>query len=186
MNDVSPSRACANRAGMNRSRILSLWLPRLSTDRLVRAGKAQPDQAFAVFSRTANALRLTAVSEAAAALGIRRGQSLADARGGVPGLGVHEADPAADQAFLDAIADWSDRYTPLISMDAPDGLFLDISGCTHLFAKPVNKDVGGNGQDSDDGEARLVADLLRHLTRRGISACAAVAATPGSARTGRA
>ena len=126
-------------------------------------------------------MRLTAVSEAAAALGIRRGQSLADARGGVPGLDVHEADPAADQAFLDAIADWSDRYTPLISMDAPDGLFLDISGCTHLFAKPVNKDVGGNGQDNDDGEARLVADLLRHLTRRGISACAAVAATPGAA-----
>lgn len=181
MNDVLPSRASGNGVRGNKTRIMSLWLPRLSTDRLVRTGKAQPDKAFAVFSRTANALRLSAVSEAAAALGVRRGQSLADARGAVPGLDVHEADPSADGAFLDAIADWGDRYTPLISLDVPDGLFLDISGCTHLFAKPGGIGSDGAGTEYGCGEARLVADLLLHLTRRGISARAAVAATPGAA-----
>ncbi len=115
----------------------------------------------------------------AEALGVRPGQSLADARGAVPGLDVHEADRSADRAFLEAIADWSDRYTPLVSLDDPDGLFLDISGCTHLFTGPGGPD--GTGEDGDDGEARLVADMLERLARQGISACAAIAATPGAA-----
>ena len=162
-----------NRVAQEKTRILSLWLPRLSTDRLIRAGKALPERPFAVFERVRNALRLNAVSAAAEALGVRPGQSLANARGALPGLDVHEADEPANRAFLEAIADWSDRYTPLVSLDDPDGLFLDISGCAHLLAGP-----GGKG---GDGEARLVADLLQRLTQQGISVRAAIAATPGAA-----
>ena len=67
-----------NRVAQEKTRILSLWLPRLSTDRLIRAGKALPERPFAVFERVRNALRLNAVSAAAEALGVRPGQSLAD------------------------------------------------------------------------------------------------------------
>jgi len=169
--------------GRGGARILSLWLPRLSTDRLIRTGKAQPERPFAIFARSKNALRLTAVSAAAERLGVRPGQSLADARGAVPDLDVHEADEEADLAFLTAIAEWCDRYTPLVSLDGADGLFLDISGCAHLFA----------ARGPDDGEARLRADLLQRLAaagghgrrdggpHNGLSARAAVAATPGAA-----
>ena len=31
------------------------------------------------------------------------------------------------------IADWCDRFTPLVALDPPHGLFLDITGCAHLF-----------------------------------------------------
>ena len=43
------------------------------------------------------------------------------------------ADPGADRALLDAVADWCDRYTPLVALDGDDGLMLDITGCAHLF-----------------------------------------------------
>ncbi len=150
---------------------------------MVRAGKAQPDRPFAVFGSIRNALRLTAVSAAAAILGVRPGQSLADARGAVPGLDVHEADDQADRDFLEVIANWCDRYTPLVSLDTaletgPDGLFLDISGCAHLFAGPGGP---GGADPARHGEMRLAADLQTRLTDRGIEARIAIAATPGAA-----
>ena len=46
---------------------------------------------------------------------------------------VFDADEAADAATLNAIADWCDRFTPLVALDPPHGLFLDITGCAHLF-----------------------------------------------------
>ena len=119
-----------------------------------------------------NALRVTAVDVLAERRGIRLGASLADARGAVPDLFVVEADEAADRALLEKLADWADRYTPLIALDPPDGLFLDISGCAHLFAR----------SDSDeDGEAALLADCLDRLARQGFAARGAVASTAGVA-----
>lgn len=106
-----------------------------------------------------------AADEAAEALGIRRGQGLADARAMVPQLAVDEADPAGDAALLAAVADWADRYTPLVGLDPPDGLFLDIAGCAHLFG----------------GEAALLADLLARLEAQGFAARAAIADTAGAA-----
>ena len=112
--------------------------------------------------------------------GLAAGMSLADARGAVPDLLVEEWDEAADAALLEAVADWCDRYTPLVALDPPHGLFLDISGCTHLFTS------GG----AEDGEAALLADCLDRLRRQGFEAHAAIASTPGTAwavaRTGAA
>ena len=91
------------------------------------------------------ALRLTAVNAVASALGLKPGMALADARAMHPRLKAVDADPLADRQFLEAIADWCDRYTPLVGLHPPDGLILDISGCAHLFG----------------GEARLCGDLVR-------------------------
>lgn len=111
------------------------------------------------------ALRLAAVNDAAAALGLAPGMALADARARHPDLAVAEADPAAERALLTAVADLSDRYTPLVALDPPDGLFLDVTGCAHLFG----------------GEAAMAADLCARLARFGLTARLAVAATPGAA-----
>ena len=46
---------------------------------------------------------------------------------------MYDADEAADTRTLDDIADWCDRFTPLVALDPPYGLFLDITGCAHLF-----------------------------------------------------
>ena len=90
---------------------------------------------------------------------------IADARAMYPNLPVVDADPEADRRFLEAIADWCDRYTPLVALDSPDGLFLDITGCAHLF----------------NGEATLARDLVARLTDQGLHARVAVADTVGGA-----
>jgi protein ImuB len=112
-----------------------------------------------------SALRLTAMNDAAARLGLEHGMALADARAMHPRLKAVDADPLADRRLLEAVADWCDRYTPLVGLAPPDGLILDISGCAHLFG----------------GEAQLCGDLVRRLHARGLAARAAVADTVGCA-----
>ena len=73
------------------------------------------------------------MDDAAARLGLEVGLPLANARAIYPQLRVFDADEAADARTLNAIADWCDRFTPLVALDSPHGLFLDITGCAHLF-----------------------------------------------------
>jgi protein ImuB len=105
------------------------------------------------------------MNHAAQRLGLRTHMPLADARAMHPGLAVAPADEAADRQTLENIADWCDRYTPLVGLDLPDGLMLDITGCAHLFG----------------GEAALGRDLLARLAAQGFHARAAVADTAGCA-----
>jgi protein ImuB len=105
------------------------------------------------------------MNDAAQRLGLRPGMPLADARAMFPGLAVAASEAAADRKLLDAVADWCDRYTPLIGLDAPDGLLLDITGCAHLFG----------------GESAMGRDLLARLAAEGLHARAAVADTAGCA-----
>jgi len=95
---------------------------------------------------------------------------LADARALVPGLGVWQADPAGDAKTLTRLAGWCARYTPWAAIEetAPSGtgsLWLDITGCAHLFG----------------GEHALLDDLIKRLGRFGFAAQAAIGDTPGSA-----
>jgi protein ImuB len=105
------------------------------------------------------------MNDAAQRLGLRTNMPLADARAMHPGLAVAPADEAADRQTLENIADWCDRYTPLVGLDLPDGLMLDITGCAHLFG----------------GEAALGRDLLARLATQGFHARAGVADTVGCA-----
>jgi protein ImuB len=146
------------------NRYLSLWLRCLSTDRL-RRKSAAPDDALVVAGLRDNALRIVALDDAAAALGLRHGMPLADARAMHPGLCVAEDDARADGELLASICDWCLRWTPLAALDPPDGIFLDISGCAHLFG----------------GEAGLLADVLHRFARIGFHARAAIADSAGAA-----
>ena len=111
------------------------------------------------------ARRITALNDEAARLGLRTGMPVADARAMYPALTVIDADEAADARLLEAIADWCDRYTPLVGLDAPDGLLLDIGGCAHLFG----------------GEEGLRDDLAARLARQGLHHRIAIADTVGCA-----
>ncbi len=86
-----------------------------------------------VTERIANALRLTAVDAWAAKLGLYPGMALTDARARVETLAVVEAAPQHDDALLNRLAHWCERYTPLVALDPPHGLMLDVTGCAHLF-----------------------------------------------------
>src|SRR4051812_31291387 len=145
-------------------RYLSVWLRRLSTDRVERRASA-PAETFVVVAPIKGAQRITAVTDGAAQLGLKIGMGLADARAMYPKLPVVEADFEADRGLLEAVADWCDRYTPLVGLDPPDGLVLDVTGCAHLFG----------------GEAALARDLFERLTRQGLRARVAIADTVGCA-----
>jgi len=137
------------------------------TDRLIRSGgsPAPADAPLVVVEPVKGALRLAGLNNAAARLGLKAGLALADARAMYPGIAIADADPDADRRMLIAIADWCDRYTPLVGLDPPDGLLLDITGCAHLFG----------------GEEALRRDIVARLAGQGFQARAAVADTVGCA-----
>ncbi len=120
-------------------------------------------------------MRVAAANRAAAVTGgIVPGLALADARTRLPDLRVVAAAPEDDRRALAALADGCGRYTPWTALDsgglgaalgADYGLWLDITGCAHLFG----------------GEAALLEALLRRLAGFGFAARAAVAETPGAA-----
>ncbi len=114
-------------------RVMSIWFPQLPLDRRIRRGDGRLDGPFAATQVIKNAPRLTHVTPAAFASGARAGQSLADARAICPDLMTESVNPAALNLLLRALWRWSDRLSPWAALDAPDGLFLDISGCAHLF-----------------------------------------------------
>jgi protein ImuB len=148
------------------ARWLSLHLPRLSTDRVRRSGGAPSDgRPFALYEKIGNAFTLTGLDEAAHQAGLRPGLPLADARALRPDLLAQEGDAAADAQALDDIAAWCDRFTPVVVLDPPDGLFLDVTGCAHLWG----------------GEAGLLKALKARLRAQGFNVRAAIAPSPGSA-----
>src|SRR6185437_2245443 len=120
-----------------------------------------------VIAKQNNALQIYAMDDAAARLGLEIGLPLANARAICPDIKVFDADPAADLKTLNDIADWCDRFTPLVALDPPHGLFLDITGCAHLFG----------------GEAALLQAICTALTRQGFAVSAAIAANSVCART---
>jgi protein ImuB len=168
-----------------RSRILSLWLPELATDRLLRHARRaggpdgrrdlgpalDPARPLATFAKAKGALRLEAVCGRARDAGLEPGMMLADARAMLPPLQVQAAAPEADARLLENLAAWCERYTPAVAIDrshahaAGGALWLDVTGCAHLFG----------------GEAALRADLVARLRRQGLAARAAIAGTPGAA-----
>ena len=159
--------------GKDGQRFLALWFPYLGTERiwrqrLGRAWRTVPAERrppLAVSRPEGGAWRIAALDEQAEACRLKRGMGLADARAMNPGLDIVEADPAADRRLLEGLADWCDRYTPLVALDGEDGLHLDITGCTHLFG----------------GEAALLETLRAGFTAQGFDVRAGLASTPGAA-----
>ncbi len=126
------------------------------------AAEAAP---LVVYGKRGNAELIVAVDDAAERHGLHTGLALAQARAMHPALEATPEDADADVQLLESIADWCLRYTPLVACDTPDGLLLDVTGCTHLY----------------HGEHELVADLSQRLTRAGFAYALAIADTIGAA-----
>ncbi len=90
----------------------------------------------------------------------------AHARALVTDLDVRDAEPENDRALLDRLALHAvGHWTPTASVAEPDGLWLDLTGTTHLFG----------------GEERFCRRLLHFLHRLGFTAAIAIAGAPGAA-----
>lgn len=150
-------------------RVISLWFPRFQTDRMRSSTHtaahpgADPASPFIAVEHVGGALRVSGVSAAAQEHGIDPGMTLADARALYPALTVAEADPVADLEALQGLAAWALHFTPWTALEGLDtaggaGLWLDISGCAHLFG----------------GEEALAETILSRLAGFGFGARAGI------------
>jgi protein ImuB len=157
-------------------RVISLWLPRFATDRIFRRAPDWRDRPLAISRAVGGRPLVVAVNRVAAGLGLAPGESVADARARVPELHVGASDATGDARALEALADWAQRYAPIVALDRQSatlsgglggdaGLWIDATGCAHLFG----------------GEEAMLLDLRHRLERLGFSARAAIAGSPGAA-----
>ena len=150
------------------TRVVSLFLPNWSTDRLRRkAGDAAPpaEAPLVLIGRDGNRRVVLAANAAAQAAGLRAGMPVTKAQVMVPGLIVQDADLDADAEALERLAVWLLRYAPIVAPDSPDGLIIDSTGADHLHG----------------GETVMLEGLIGRLAMSGIVSRGAIADTWGAA-----
>lgn len=142
-------------------------MPFLATDRLCRgAATGRPDKSRPLATVVPGGTRrLAAVNRAALDAGLRPGETVADAQARLPALCLATAEPAAEQALLEHLAEACLCYSPMAAAGDETNLWIDISGCAHLLG----------------GEIPLLRDLVRRLTRYGFTVRVAVADSAGAA-----
>ncbi|MEI4485262.1 DNA polymerase Y family protein [Frigidibacter sp. MR17.14] len=151
-------------SGGRSRRIVSIWFPRLPSDRVLRRWPAEPGP-FALIARAGNTDRLHCLNAPAEAAGLARGMAAADARALCPGLITRPAAPEAEARFLAMLARWATRWCPWVGLEAPDGIVLDLTGAAHLHG----------------GEAATLDRLRASLARGGITARLGLAGSRGAA-----
>ena len=161
-----------------RQRVLSVYLPRWSVDRLARLRrhrqrkhghkhKHKTKHAVLLVSLVAGHQVVARCCERAARSGVVEGLRLAEAYALLRGRKVHVAafDERGDLNALHALARWATKFSPVVEIDPPHGLLIGTHGCERLFG----------------GEDVLVQAVLRDLRQMGFSVRAALAGTVGCA-----
>jgi protein ImuB len=94
--------------------------------------------------------------------------AVAEARAVLPQLDFREEDPEADVRALRELAQWSERYSPIVGLEvepAPQSLLIDITGCAACF----------------HGEDNLLQQAVREFTEAGWVPRIAIADSVGAA-----
>jgi protein ImuB len=157
--------------------MLHAWLPTWQTDLAARRHRrtaASPAEACPPILLTESIAERRIVHAACRSCrqaGIQAGLTLAEARqrldaDSLNALQVEPAQPKRDAAALHALAQWARRYTPITAADPPDGLHLDVTGCSHLFG----------------GESALAHRIHAELSHLTITSRIAMAPTATAAR----
>ena len=152
-------------------RIVSLWFPDYAVERFIRGrikqARSPPPRGlpFGLVEKGSKGLRLAAVNAAAKSFGLRRGMRLADARAQVPDLLSELHEGQEDMKSLLGLCQWLERYSPWVAPDAPDGVFLDVTGVPHLFG----------------GETKMLAGMTARLEAYGFTARSGLGETIGAA-----
>jgi protein ImuB len=146
-------------------RWVSIWFPHLLTDWFTGRKPELKNLPFVLCAPLHGRMVITAANTVACAKGIDKGMALADARAIVPALKNFDDPPGLGDQLLKRMAEWCIRFTPVAAVDAPDGLLLDASGCTHLWG----------------GEAAYLTEIIKRFSERGYRVRAAIADTIGAA-----
>ncbi|HWK58267.1 MAG TPA: DNA polymerase Y family protein [Parapedobacter sp.] len=146
-------------------RFASIWFRYLTTD---RHAVRRPDLRavpFALAAPVHGRMVITEANAVAETQGVARGMVVADAMAFLPVLEVADERPGLAARLLHVLGLWCIRYTPIVAVQPPDGLILDISGCAHLWG----------------GERRYLKDIVGRLRSRGFHVRMAIAGTIGAA-----
>ncbi|MVN91528.1 Y-family DNA polymerase [Mucilaginibacter aquatilis] len=113
-------------------RYASIWFRHLLTDWKAIRQPSLRGTAYVFAEPDHGRMLITAATEKARGYGVIEGMTVADARVIAPDLEVFDGKPGHNIKLLTGLAEWCQRYTPLVQLDPPDGLLLDVTGCTHL------------------------------------------------------
>jgi protein ImuB len=149
-------------------RVLCIYLPHWPLQRL---GHAQPhlrDQPLAIVGQRGRHQVVLWHCPRAQKAGIRPGMTRAEAHASAPDLPLQEEDPEADDRALMQLAQWAERYSPIVGLEetvAPSSLLIDVTGGAACFG----------------GEDALLTKVRKEFTAQGWHVRLALADTVGAA-----
>lgn len=101
-------------------------------------------------------------NDVAAGMGVAPGMAVNSALALVPTLHTFAREPRREEELLHALAEWSLRFTPRVSLEPPDAVLLEVRGSLRLFG----------------GARRLGAQLHRQLIATGLQHVLSLTPTP--------
>ncbi|TSJ36439.1 DNA polymerase Y family protein [Mucilaginibacter corticis] len=146
-------------------RFAAIWFRHLLTDWKAIRQPGLKGTAYVFAEHDHGRMLITALTEEARRYGVSEGMTVTDARVIVPDLQVFDGKPGRNLKLLTGLAEWCLRYTPLVQLDPPDGLLLDVTGCTHLKG----------------GEKAYLQEIVSRLKTLGYEVRPAIADTIGTA-----
>ncbi|MBA4056406.1 MAG: nucleotidyltransferase, partial [Marivirga sp.] len=146
-------------------RYVSIWFRYLNTDWFTVTQPHLRDLPFVLCTPSHGRMIITSANALAQEKGINIGMVLADARAIMPDLQVLDDKPDLADNLLKRIAEWCIRFTPGVAVDPPDGLLLDVTGCSHLWG----------------GDQPYLEDIVKRLNTKCYHVRAAMADTIGAA-----
>ncbi|AYL95573.1 Y-family DNA polymerase [Mucilaginibacter celer] len=146
-------------------RFMCIWFRHLLTDWIAIRRPELKDTAFVIAAPERGRMIITAASLPAEQQGIHTGMAVADARAVSMDLQVFDAEEGKAAKLLRMLGLRCIRYSPIVAIDLPAGLIIDITGCTHLWG----------------GERAYLKEIILKLRDKGFDARGAIADTVGAA-----
>lgn len=146
-------------------RFTCIWFPHLVTDWIHIRKPALSTLPLVLVTVSHGRMIITTVNALAQQQGVYTGMALADARAIVPGLQVLNHQEGRATRLLTKLAKWCIRFTPVCAVCEPDGLLLDVTGCSHLWG----------------GDEKYIATIHTRLQEYGYHVRISMAGTIGAA-----
>jgi protein ImuB len=146
-------------------RFVTIWFRHLKTDWHSIRQPLLRDIPFVLAVPDHGRKIITATNQLAQSQGIESGMVVADARAILPSIKIIDDDISLSERVLKSIATYCIRYTDTVSIELPDGLILDCTGCAHLWG----------------GEKNYIREINNRLKNRGFDLRATMADTIGAA-----
>jgi protein ImuB len=146
-------------------RFVSIWFRHLKTDWFIRRQPPLKDMPFVLAAPDHGRMLITATNTNAENEGVYPGMVVADARAVISSLQVLDDIPGLSTKLLTGIGEWCIRFAPAVSVDEPNGLLLDVTGCAHLWGT----------------EKEYLTDIYKRIRQFGYDISMAIADTIGAA-----